>query len=94
MTAPDQPQTIEPMPVQLTRMEGTINLIAYQMVEVKADVSGVKTSLGGLETRVHAIEMAQAAVAGSSGFLKSWLPTIIAGIGVATMLGFGIKFGG
>lgn len=90
----DQPNTVEPVPVQLTRIEGTVNLIAYQMTEVKADITGVKTSVSALDSRVHAIEMAQAALSGSSSFLKSWLPTIIAAVGVATALGFGIKFGG
>lgn len=83
----EQPKTVEPVPVQLTRIEGTVNLIAYQMAEVKNEVSS-------LSKRVTAIELAQAVSSGSSGFLKSWLPTIIAGIGVLVALGFGVKFGG
>jgi hypothetical protein len=83
----DQPQTTEPVPVQLTRIEGTVNLIAYQMAEVKSEVSH-------LSTRVTAIELAQAASNGSAGFLKAWLPTLIAAIGVAAALGFGVNWGG
>ena len=90
----EQPKTVEPVPVQLTRIEGTVNLIAYQMAEVKEDIKGVKVDVVSLGQRVSAIEVAQAAAGGSSAFLKSWLPTIIAAIGVATALGFGIKFGG
>lgn len=91
---PDQPQTVEPVPVQLTRIEGTVNLIAYQMGEVKAEVTEVKTSMSALGRRVTAIELAQAAASGSSSFLKSWLPTIIAALGVMAAFGFGIKFSG
>jgi hypothetical protein len=90
----DQPQTVEPVPVQLTRIEGTVNLIAYQMGEVKAEVTEVKTSMSALGRRVTAIELAQAQASGSSSFLKSWLPTIIAALGVMAAFGFGIKFGG
>ena len=90
----EQPKTIEPVPVQLTRIEGTVNLIAYQMAEVKAEVSGVKTDIAALSGRVNAIELAQAAASGSTGFLRAWLPTIIAAVGVLAALGFGIKFGG
>ena len=89
---PDQPQTTEPVPVQLTRIEGTVNLIAYQMTEVKAEVGGVKTELATLRGRVAAIELVQAASSGGSNWLKAWLPTLIAAIGVAVALGFGVKF--
>ena len=111
---PDQPNSLEPVPVQLTRIEGTVNLIAYQMAEVKDDIKGVKVDLVSLTGRVSAVEMAQAATAdvnslcdrinalerlqaaasGTSAFLKSWLPTIIAAAGVAAAYGFGVKFGG
>lgn len=90
---PDQPNTVEPVPVQLTRIEGTVNLIAYQMTEVKAEVSGVKGDVAHLATRVASIELAQATANGSAGFVKAWLPVAIALMGVAIALGFGIKFG-
>jgi hypothetical protein len=83
----DQPQTTEPVPVQLTRIEGTVNLIAYQMAEVKSEVAH-------LSTRVTAIELTQASASGSSSFLKAWLPLVVACIGVAAGLGFGVKWGG
>ena len=82
----DQPQTTEPVPVQLTRIEGTVNLIAYQMAEVKSEVAN-------LSVRVSTIELAQASANGSSGFMKSWLPTLVAALGVAAALGFGVKWG-
>lgn len=90
----DQPAITEPVPVQLTRIEGTINLIAYQMAEVKSDVADVKADLAGVKSRVTVVETAQASAAGAAGFLRAWLPTIVAAIGVAAALGFGIKFGG
>jgi hypothetical protein len=83
----DQPQTTEPVPVQLTRMEGTINLIAYQVGDLGSRMERV-------ERRVKDVELAQAGSAGSNNFLKAWLPTIIAAIGVLAALGFGVKFGG
>lgn len=90
----NEPPRVEPVPVQLTRMEGTINLIAYQFSEVQGDVKEIRADIAGLTGRVGAIEVAQASSSGSSTFLKAWLPTIIAAIGVATALGFGIQFGG
>jgi hypothetical protein len=83
----EQPKTVEPVPVQLTRIEGVVNLIAYQMAEVKTEV----TNLAG---RVTAIELAQATATGSSGFLKQWLPTLLTAALLAVALGFGVKFGG
>ena len=83
----EQPKTVEPVPVQLTRIEGTVNLIAYQMSEVKTEVTN-------LAARVTAIELAQAAHSGSGAWLRSWAPVIIAALGVAVALGFGVKFGG
>jgi hypothetical protein len=78
---------MEPVGVQLTRVEGTVNLIAYQIGEVGEQVKD-------LGKRVTVVELAQAASSGSSGFLKAWLPTIVATIGVLAALGFGVKFGG
>lgn len=68
----DQPKAIEPMPVQLTRIEGTVNLIAYQVGDLAA-------RMGHLEGRVGAVELAQAANTGASVSWKSWLP-IVAGL--------------
>ena len=82
----DQPQITEPVNVQLTRMEGTINLIAYQ-------VSDLGTRMERVERRVGEVELTQAQVSGGSGFLRAWLPTIIAAIGVLAALGFGLKLG-
>lgn len=67
----EQPNTIEPVPVQLTRIEGTINLIAYQMTEVKTEVAH-------LGRRVTQVELTQAQSTGSSATWKTWLPMIIA----------------
>jgi len=83
----DQPQAIEPVPVQLTRMEGVLNLVHYQVGDLGARMKHV-------EQRVTSVELVQATTSGSSGFLKAWLPTIIAAIGVLAALGFGIQFGG
>lgn len=83
----NEPSRLEPVPVQLTRIEGTVNLIAYQIGEVRDEVKD-------LGKRVTAVENWQAATSGSQTFLKAWLPTIIAAVGVMAALGFGIKFGG
>src|SRR5690349_11732118 len=84
---PNEPSQMEPVPVQLTRIEGTVNLIAYQIGEVRDEVKD-------LGKRVTAVENWQAATSGSQSFLKAWLPTIIAAVGVLAALGFGVKFGG
>jgi hypothetical protein len=76
---PDEPSTTEPVPVQLTRVEGTINLIAYQMAEVKSEVTE-------LNRRVTTVELAQAQSGGASQSWKTWLPILIA----AGTLGLGM----
>jgi hypothetical protein len=83
----DQPQMAEPVNVQLTRMEGTINLIAYQ-------VGDLGNRMERVERRVKDVELHQAEGAGSSGFVRAWAPTIIAALGVLAALGLGITFGG
>lgn len=83
----DQPKTVEPVPVQLTRMEGVLNLVAFQVGDLGARMERV-------ERRVGDVELAQATALGSSGFLRAWLPTIIAALGVLGALGLGITFGG
>lgn len=68
---PDEPSAAEPVPVQLTRVEGTINLIAYQMAEVKSEVTE-------LNRRVTKVELTQAQSGGASQSWKTWLPILIA----------------
>jgi hypothetical protein len=67
----EQPKALEPVPVQLTRIEGTVNLIAYQMAEVKGEVSE-------LTKRITAVELVQAQSAGASNSWKTWLPFSVA----------------
>ena len=90
---PDQPKAIEPVPVQLTRIEGTVNLIAYQFGEVKEDIKQMRGEVSALTSRVQAVELAQATQAGASNSWRMWLPTIIAAIGVLAALGIGVTFG-
>lgn len=90
----EQPQTTEPVPVQLTRMEGTINLIAYQFGEVKEDIAALRGEVHAHTRDIAALQLAQAAAAGASSSWKTWLPTIIAALAVLVALGFGINFGG
>jgi hypothetical protein len=75
----DEPRGIEPVPVQLTRIEGTINLIAFQMAEVKTDVTK-------LSDRVAKVELVQASTSGSSQSWKTWLPILIAAAGVVVAM--------
>jgi ABC-type enterobactin transport system permease subunit len=89
----DQPKAIEPVPVQLTRIEGTVNLIAYQFGEVKEDIKQMRGEVSALTSRVQAVELAQAASSGASSSWRLWLPTIIAAIGVLGALGLGGTFG-
>lgn len=77
----------EPVPVQLTRMEGTINLIAYQ-------VGDLASRMDRIERRVNDVEIHQATGDGASGSFLRWVPVIIAGIGVLAALGLGFRFGG
>lgn len=91
---PNEPSRLEPVPVQLTRMEGTINLIAYQFSEVQGDIKEIRADLSGLTARVGAVEIAQAQTSGASSSWKTWLPTILTALGLLVALGFGVKFGG
>ena len=93
MTAPNEPSRIEPVPVQLTRMEGTINLIAYQFSEVQGDIKDLRGEITGLATRVGAVELIQAQSSGSSQSWRAWTPTILAALGVLAALGLGVTFG-
>jgi hypothetical protein len=86
-----QPQGAEPVPVQLTRIEGTVNLIAYQMSEVKQDISEIRADITGLHSRVGAVELAQAKSSGAFTSWKSWLPIIIA---AAALLAVFVPLGG
>jgi hypothetical protein len=84
----EQPQGIEPMPVQLTRMEGTINLIAYQFSEVQGDIKEMRADIAGLTGRVSKVELAQATSTGASTSWKTWLPILaaIAAVAVAVIV--------
>jgi hypothetical protein len=70
-------------------MEGTINLIAYQMAEVKADVAGVQSDLVHVKGRVSAVELVQAQSSGVSASWKSWIPIIIAALALGGAFWFG-----
>lgn len=87
MTAPNEPSRLEPVPVQLTRMEGTINLIAYQFSEVQGDIKEIRSDVAGLTGRVGAVELAQAQSSGASHSWQTWLPILaaLAATGVAAL---------
>jgi hypothetical protein len=57
---PSQPNQAEPVPVQLTRIEGTINLIAFQLGELKGDVKEIRAKTDGHSDRLSALELANA----------------------------------
>lgn len=84
---------MEPVPVQLTRMEGTLNLVAYQILEVKKDIEGVRVDHESTKIRLSLVETSQAAAAGAFTSWRSWLPVIISGLGVVAALGLGVTFG-
>lgn len=86
MAPPDQPNTVEPVPVQLTRMEGTINLIAYQFSEVKDDIKELRTQTKGHGDDIAALKLAQAAQLGASASWKTWLPILLALASVAVAI--------
>lgn len=90
----EQPQTVEPMPVQLTRMEGTINLIAYQFSEVQGDIKEIRSDQAKLTGRIAAVELIQASTSGAASTWKTWLPTILTALGVLVAAGLGFHFGG
>lgn len=94
VTAPNEPSRLEPVPVQLTRMEGTINLIAYQFSEVQGDIKEIRGDVAGLTGRIGAVELAQAQSRGANSTWKTWLPTILTAMALLAALGFGVKFGG
>lgn len=83
----DQPNIIEPMPVQLTRMEGSINLIVERVGNLQGQLTKVETQVESLGTRVSAVELAQATSSGSSQSWKTWLPILaaFAAVGVSAV---------
>lgn len=82
-SSPNQPSQLEPVPVQLTRMEGTINLIAYQFAEVKDDVKEIRTVQGVHAKDIAELRLAQAQQTGASNSWKTWLPILAALAAVA-----------
>lgn len=66
----DQPKVTEPVPVQLTRIEGTVNLIAYQLGDLVKRVDRHDVDISDLK-------LAQAAANGSSQSWAKWIPIII-----------------
>ena len=82
----DQPKAIEPVPVQLTRIEGSVNLIAERVGNVQGQLGDLRTEVTHLSGRVTAVELAQAASSGASLSWKSWLPILVA------LAGFGLAF--
>lgn len=79
----NQPHAAEPVQVQLTRIEGTVNLIAYQMAEVKADITDLRGEVAAAKERIAAVEINQAQSSGASASWKTWLPIILAALAVA-----------
>lgn len=75
-TSPQMPNTAEPVPVQLTRIEGVINLIAYQQGEMRDDVKDLRLDLTKVTTRVVDLEHRLASASGAAASWRSWLPTI------------------
>lgn len=75
---PQVPNTAEPMPVQLTRMEGTINLIAYQFSEVKDDIKELRAESKGHGDAISALQLARAQSNGASVSWHTWLPILAA----------------
>jgi hypothetical protein len=75
---PTQPSQAEPVPVQLTRMEGTINLIAYQFSEVKDDIKELRSKSEGHSVQISALELANATKSGASAAWTTWLPILAA----------------
>ncbi len=84
---------LEPVPVQLTRMEGTINLIAYQMTEVKDDLKHVQQQADAIAVRVTALELHHSAASGIAAAWRTWVPVVLVALGVLASFGFGIKWG-
>lgn len=78
----DQPKAIEPMPVQLTRIEGSVNLIAERVGNVQGQLGDLRTEVTHLSGRVSAVELAQAASIGAGQSWKTWVPTLIAAGGL------------
>lgn len=76
--SPQMPNTAEPVPVQLTRIEGVINLIAYQQGEMRDDVRDLGQRVDGLTVRVQAVETQQAHAGGASASWRTWLPILAA----------------
>lgn len=79
----DEPRAIEPVPVQLTRIEGVLNLVAYQMTEVKDDVRHIAAEVEDVKRRVGAVEIVQAQSTGAMTSWRSWLPVVIAAASLA-----------
>jgi len=77
----EQPQAIEPVPVQLTRIEGTVNLIAYQLGDLSKKVDRH-------EVDITTLKLAQATSTGASTSWKTWLPILaaIAAVAVAVVI--------
>ena len=50
-------ETTEPSAVQLTRIEGTINLIKYQNEGMSKDMTHVKGDVEKLKTDVHTLQL-------------------------------------
>lgn len=73
----DQPKAIEPVPVQLTRIEGSVNLIAERVGNVQGQLGDLRTEVTHLSGRVTAVELAQAASSGASMSWKTWLPFLV-----------------
>lgn len=72
---PNQPSQAEPVPVQLTRIEGTVNLIAYQLGDLVKRVDRH-------EIDITALKLAQASAGGASSTWRTWVPIILAAVGV------------
>lgn len=94
MNPPNEPSRLEPVPVQLTRIEGSVNLIVERVGNLQGQISEIKSKVETHDARLTAVEIVQATGRGASDSWRSWLPTILTALALMAALGFGIKFGG
>lgn len=82
----DQPKAIEPVPVQLTRIEGVVNLIAYQIGDLKEDVKTLGARVDGHDGEIGALKLAVGGQQAASASWKTWLPILASLAGLALAL--------
>jgi hypothetical protein len=67
-------------------MEGTINLIAYQMTEVKDDIRAVGSRVDKHDDEIGELRLLVGAQIAASASWKSWLPILASLASVALAL--------